>query len=524
RYFDRIGGFDSVDIGIAFIDFAIRGISIEPRYSIEPPDIKLPEVKLYTRYVDPVSNDMLNMGLAALSIHFNAIGPRWAHKDLFGDPRIHNVTPEVATFGANAEEFGSAFVRLQWRPVAPDGSNMQLFGQAKIADRKQTITVPGTNLLRMGDKLVVTKTGAPPYSPQNIMVDQAVNTGAVLGKPGLNQYVLYATGIRAPDIEEPTVRIMGVNIDAGIKVDGYGLPAVSLKLRKLTVDEWPDAEVFQPSKPRLTPHTIWAVKEAPEQAKQNHPAGNLHYVGETLVYPPGERFGSARISTYLGVLKPSPLGDVSKIGEHAIYLKRRYLEPRGLQAYRMGWAIVGDGTQFVTQFAGADSMQLGAISVARGPYYGAQTVKPVGLPSPGPGAVTWVSLLNRTFQLAGFDAMHMGSSRGEGPYQWQSLHVGPPMPTIPSGTDTSVFGTAWVSLRVRGVEPDGWESFICEYDPSHFADRMRVRNVFTPPGPNAQSVAPVGLDSVDVGVPNVRPGVHYIRPDGNADQYRKGAF
>ncbi|MFG9899161.1 hypothetical protein [Pseudomonas aeruginosa] len=157
RYFDRIGGFDSVDIGIAFIDFAIRGISIEPRYSIEPPDIKLPEVKLYTRYVDPVSNDMLNMGLAALSIHFNAIGPRWAHKDLFGDPRIHNVTPEVATFGANAEEFGSAFVRLQWRPVAPDGSNMQLFGQAKIADRKQTITVPGTNLLRMGDKLVVTK-------------------------------------------------------------------------------------------------------------------------------------------------------------------------------------------------------------------------------------------------------------------------------------------------------------------------------------------------------------------------------
>ncbi len=524
RYFDRIGGFDSVDIGIAFIDFAIRGISIEPRYSIEPPDIKLPEVKLYTRYVDPVSNDMLNMGLAALSIHFNAIGPRWAHKDLFGDPRIHNVTPEVATFGANAEEFGSAFVRLQWRPVAPDGSNMQLFGQAKIADRKQTITVPGTNLLRMGDKLVVTKTGAPPYSPQNIMVDQAVNTGAVLGKPGLNQYVLYATGIRAPDIEEPTVRIMGVNIDAGIKVDGYGLPAVSLKLRKLTVDEWPDAEVFQPSKPRLTPHTIWAVKEAPEQAKQNHPAGNLHYVGETLVYPPGERFGSARISTYLGILKPFPLGDVSKMGEHAIYLKRRYLEPRGLQAYRMGWAIVGDGTQFVTQFAGADSMLLGVPAVDRGPYYGPQTVRPAGLPAPGPGGATWVSLLDRRLQMTGFPSQAMGYSRGEGPYQWQSLHVGPPMPTIPSGTDTSAFGTVWVSLRVRGVEPDGWESFICEYDPSHFADRMRVRNVFTPPDPNAQSVAPVGLDSVDVGVPNVRPGVHYIRPDGNADQYRKGAF
>ncbi|MFG9301281.1 hypothetical protein [Pseudomonas aeruginosa] len=524
RYFDRIGAIDSAEIGTAFIDFAIRGISIEPRYSIEPPDIKLPEVKLYTRYVEPASNDMLGIGLAALSIHFNTIGPKWALRDLFGEPRIYNVTPEVATYGANAEEFGAAFVRLQWRPVAPDGNNMQVFGQAKIADRKQTVTVPGTNMLKLGDKLVVTKTGAPPYSPQNIVVDQVVSSESMVGEPGLNQYVLYAYGITPPQMPSPFVRIMGVNIDAGIKVDDYGLPTVGLKNRVVTVAKWENDQVYQPEKPRLSPHTIWAVKEAPEQAKLNHPAGNLHYVGETLVYPPGERFGSARISTYLGILKTSTIGDASLFGVQNIYLKRRYLEPTGIQAYRMGWAIVGDGTQFVTQFGGTDSMRVGQPTIARGPYYGPQTIRPAGLPSPGPGVATWISLLNRTFQLTGFDSMRMGSSRGDSPYQWQTLHVGPPMPTIPAGFDAARLGTAWVSLRVRGVEPLGWESFLCEYDPAHFPDRMRVRNTYVPPGPLAQSLTPVGVDAPGVGVPNVRPGVHYIRPDGNADQYRKGAF
>ena len=34
----------------------------------------------------------------------------------------------------------------------------------------------------------------------------------------------------------------------------------------------------------------------------------------------------------------------------------------------------------------------------------------------------------------------------------------------------------------------------------------------------------IGFVSSSYGVPNVKPAAHYIRPDGNADQFRKGAF
>lgn len=526
RYFDRIGGFDAAEIGTAFIAFAIRDISIEPRYSIAPPDIPLPEVKLHSRYVDPIGGDMLGAGLPALTIHFNIIAPKWAHQDLFGEPRAYNVTPEVRAYGANAEEFGDAFVRLQWRPAAPNGNNMQLFGLSRIADKTQSITVAGTNMLRIGDKLTVIKTGAPPYSQQNIVMNGAVSDGASFGTPGLNQFVIRPIGIPPPQFGLPAARIMGASV-IGIKVDGYGEPMVSLKNRMLTVAEWPNALVYQPSAPSLSPHTIWAVKEAPQQAIQNHPPRSLHYVGEVLGaggYPPGERFGSHRISTYLGILRPSSLGNTAAYGVPSVYLKRRYVAPTGIQAYRMGWAVVGDGTQFVTQFGGGSFMLFGSPSVARGPYLGPQTISPQGIASPGPGPSTWVSLLHRTFSLTGFNALAMGSSRGDSPYQWQTLHVGPPMPTIPIGFNAERFGTTWVSLRVRGVEPEGWESFISEYDPAHFAGRLRVRNAYVPLGPPARTVTPVGIDREDCGVPNVRPGVHYIRPDGNADQYRKGAF
>ena len=52
---------------------------------------------------------------------------------------------------------------------------------------------------------------------------------------------------------------------------------------------------------------------------------------------------------------------------------------------------------------------------------------------------------------------------------------------------------------------------------------MRVRKAYIP-APPWKEIQPVGLDAQLTGVPNVKPAVRYIRPDGNADQYRKGAF
>ena len=35
---------------------------------------------------------------------------------------------------------------------------------------------------------------------------------------------------------------------------------------------------------------------------------------------------------------------------------------------------------------------------------------------------------------------------------------------------------------------------------------------------------PGGFVDTRMGTPNVRPGVHFIRPDGNSDQFRKGVL
>ena len=64
-----------------------------------------------------------------------------------------------------------------------------------------------------------------------------------------------------------------------------------------------------------------------------------------------------------------------------------------------------------------------------------------------------------------------------------------------------------------------------EYDPRHFEDRMRVTRGGGGPQPKPPLiVAPLGFDAIRFNASNVKLGVHVIRPDGNADQYRKGAF
>mgnify|MGYP003618726075 CR=1 FL=1 len=95
------------------------------------------------------------------------------------------------------------------------------------------------------------------------------------------------------------------------------------------------------------------------------------------------------------------------------------------------------------------------------------------------------------------------------------------MPTIPNGFSAEVFGKTWISHRVRELTVEGFDAFLCEYDYQAFAQRMRVRRG-TATGRPVQIGKPQGWRSSTVGTPGIRNHVHYIRPDGNADQYRKG--
>lgn len=523
RYFNRIGGFLTERVSEPMIAFRIRELLFEPRYSIAPPRINLHTVDLYTRYIDGIGDNLSAVGLPSLSIHFNKVTTRWTHKELFGWADLRNLTPEMRTRGRASDEYGNAFVRLEWRPLPLDGQETLVFGRTHIADRDRSIVIEGIRAGAIGDKLKVIKGGQPPYTEQFIFLDghgfQSVPKRDQVPSPSLNQSVLYTSGFESEKFGAAFCQSNALIMDYGIKQDDYGRPSFSLKMRYVTIAE--GLGEIEPPKARVSPHTIWA-RPAPSQATNNHPLNPWRPVGETNEYPAGERFGKPRVSTWRGQLYPRSDGNESSYGKPRAYLKRRYVEVTGIRSFRMGWHKLGDGSQEIVQFASKNMALYGKPAVERPPYTGPQTVKPDSLEPTGYGKLR-IEHLHREVRPSGRDMLGMGRSRGNNPYAWPGLAVSPPMPTIPECYDASLHGEAWVSYRVRGLELDGFDTFRSEYDLENFAGRMRVRNAFIPV-PEAQGADPVGVDLFEAGVPNIQLATHYIKPDGNANQYRKGAF
>ena len=527
RILTRIGGMDVFAPGSAFIAPRVRGIELIQRYAIAPPYLPLPVVQLSTRYVEvPPGIEPKEAGRAALQIVWRGLIPRWTHRDYFGEPRLHNVTPELQGRGWVAEEFGNTAVRLQWRPVAAVQDNTSdLFGRTRIADKRQHITPMGSDYLRFGDKLKVERFGVQPPSLQTITVENVgngefINLSTQVSKPVLNQQVIYPTsGAAQTKWGSALVQSNGIRVEPGYWELLVGEPVVMLGVRRVTVGPFPPGEIFDPSAPRLSPHTIYAVMDAPGQAKLNHPAVRLHYVDSSGGdRPPGVVFGRAVVTLRHRTVRPSGYAP-PPFGIATIFNRRQHIATSGHLSLRFGWPVVPGPQNIVVEQEKSHEVY-GRPLVAPPPYIGPQTVRPSGLLATA-FAKSGVSHRHRKVAAAGLVSLAMGASRGDRPYAWQSLHVGPPMPTMPEGFAPEAFGEAWISPRVRGIEAEGFDAFASEYDYTAFAQRMRVRNAQdgTPP---RRFVQQQGHASSCVGTPSTRMGTHYIRPDGNSDQHRKG--
>ena len=528
REFNRIGGWDSAWFGYPFVAPRIRELGFESRYTIAPPRVPLPTVQQHTRYIEPKGIEAKEVGRASLEIRFNRVTPRWTMVNYWGYPTVHNVTPELRQRGAVMDEWGNASVRLEWRPVAPDGANMAQLGKPIIADSRRIISVPGTNMLRMGDKLTVTKTGVPPLALQYIWLDSLdpinrPNDGhgiptpgspdSQFGKPSMQQQVIYPESMSPMTaFGRPTVTANSIRVEPGIFELTVGEPMVSLKRRTLTVSSI--ISEMTPGKPRLSPHTIYAVTEAPSQAKLNHPPRDLHLVRSWV------EFGNATVQNRHRKLGQYWSHEGMAFGSLEIHNARQHVYPQGKLMTKMGWPTL-PGDTLIEFYTSIDTMAMGEPTVGRPPYVGPQTVKPAGLLATQFGGAR-VEHFNRTVLAKGHDSMSMGSRLdGDSPYMWQGLRVGPLMPSIPTGFNAEVFGKTWISHRVRELTVEGFDSFLCEYDYQAFAQRMRVRHG-TATGRPFQIGKPSGWQSSTVGTPGIRNNVHYIRPDGNAEQYRQG--
>jgi hypothetical protein len=316
----------------------------------------------------------------------------------------------------------------------------------------------------------------------------------------------------------------GILMENGIKLTKeLGTPTVQLARRTISVDQGIN-NLIAMGTPRLSPHTIYAVLEAPQQAMNNHRVGNLHAVNsDSGSRQAGEVFGRARVwihNPYLNVQGIWPRNDY---GTPRVQLKRRYLEVKGIQAYRFGWHNIGDGTQEIK------SQPNNLFTVFGRPGITLAKEKNVQLRITGINASLYgrpvVEFFHRTIKPSGYNALAMGSSRGGTLYMPQSLHVGPRRPTIPVGTLMEKFGTTYIGLKVRDIQVRGFIATVIGYDPTNFKERMRVeRGQGVSGAPSALEIKPVGFDALRSNASNVKYAAHYIRPDGNSDQFRKGAF
>ena len=237
----------------------------------------------------------------------------------------------------------------------------------------------------------------------------------------------------------------------------------------------------------------------------------------------GEVFGGATISLQHRRLSIG-LGDQNGFGSgNKIDLKKRYinLNDFGFRSQRTGVHVVGPFDQDVVQFDSNDMQGFGRPSLGI-PYGGSFYIEPNAIVSPTINRPT-VDFFNRTIKTVGSNHLQMGTkASNDTPFMWRGLRIGELIKGNYGGFENEAFGNTFISLKVRNVEAQGFESFVMEYDYTQFDKRMRVVRQELPK--QKLFIESIGFVSSSYGVPNTKPAAHYIRPDGNADQFRKGAF
>ena len=207
-----------------------------------------------------------------------------------------------------------------------------------------------------------------------------------------------------------------------------------------------------------------------------------------------------------------------------VELQTRYIKPSTIRGFAMGFPEIPFTLKIINiKDNGLLSEQHGSTTIKHAAYLGAQTIAVQGFSKPNFGAQR-IELFNRQLLAAGRDSLQMGVSKPKDtPYMWQGLRVGEFVPMSIGAGDTSLFGETIIGLRVREIALEGFVAFRSEYELSAFDERMRVTRGFVDDGLQ-QDIVTVGAYAGVIGLANVRLGQHFIRPDGNSDQFRKSGY
>ncbi|ULJ66673.1 hypothetical protein [Wielerella bovis] len=503
---------DGAQYGTAMVDFAVR--ELVPYQGIMPEYVPMPTVFNLRQDVRVNGFDALAVGAMEAAIHWNIIAPKTHFQAAFGWVDIRNVTPELHFTGKDMVECGVPYIGLWTRYLGqPESINDGAVGVPVIGDRRKTLLPAGWLSWHFGWTNVWHLTTPVHYS-RVIYPPSIFKRLDDFGTPDLHKNTLEASGIAAMKVGEPSVWSNTVRVDIGIGTDGVGEPSFILRRRVLDLHDRGIAAELGYGQPVLSPMTIWCRGDAPSQAKNNH-KGVWHAID---AYE-WQKFGTPKLMLRgTQVVRTYGL-DRLRLGGVVIENWRRYIAPTGWHNGRLGWVIVGDGTQSLVQFHAPDVSVFGAHQVG----FVASRDKRVLVRGWHDGLLgkPWVSLWRQNVLVRGWQSMVFGSSRESSTaYMPQTLAVYFPKPVLPAHWDSAAFGQTRIGLFTRTVSPNGWDSLVSEYDVMNFKARMRVsrggRTVA------AQGVRVQGMASAAWGMADVSHRVRYIRPDGFMDNFRKG--
>ena len=540
RYFPYIGAINSLVVGSHTVSFGTRYLVCNDFYSIKPPTIPLPTVHNYMQYVDAVGRDVSGIGQHYLDIRFNIIRTRWdKYGDNIGNAHLKNVTPEILVRGSLYEEFGKAFVRLQFRhfDISPM-SDMQEFGRGVVTFKVRTIQFAGAyQYSRFGwHKLELGR--SPPFSLQRVYVESVRGTSEV-GFHTLNSRVIYHyQSIPFSRIGDHTVTANSIQIQSGINDSGLGEPVFSgyaLVIKQTNADIGEDGEPALFGKPRLSPHTIWVTTDTPEQAVINHDRKAFSYDNLLVNWSWNDRHSAENKNRPPIVQKWYAGETLWDFGFHTVTLKTQFIKPNSLYQRRFGLPVILFTTQDIEQIKSNDFASIPTTHRVKFPDEVNMNIGSTGYDASLFGLHD-VQNQHREIYPASFDSERMGSSvYNDKPFMWQGLRVGELVKSnIGAGDQSFVDDNTWVSHRIREVQVIGIEHQEISYELSSFRQRMRVTrmkpDIYIPPTtpaprpPDSVIGEAVGIYPPDMPPPDIRNKVHYIRPTGNSEQYRKGAF
>lgn len=500
RYLERIGNWESLDMGVPFVAFRVREV-VQYQFP-DPPYPGQPKVQNLRSYVDLDGKGIAPglIGFHDAQVHRSIIAPRYNYIDMVGEPVVRNVTPEVGAYGHDSAEFGRAAAHNQWESYRFQGFDAALYGRPAVAYRTKTVFCNG---IRAGAFGMPTCLWGDPNLPfTRTLGVVSIDASASFGTAKVGSNVIYPMGIEAFSTGNAVVKANSIYA-TGYLGQAFGMPSLN-NPQTIEPDAIQEGETF--GKPRLSPLTVWAPTGAPSQAINNHGGVRGHRID--AMYSAGGASGDDGNRPFFGtprVMMPGtqhvlPAGILAFGANlvHWVSLRQRTVYPPSIKSLKMGFPALQKGGELWVE--GYDMAAFGVPSVEN--YVDPRTprsIRPGGLLALEFGSAA-IENQHRQIYPAGLLATRYGA-----------YLVGPPKRADNVGMGvTNAWGVPFVAFRNRVVYPPGIADWaVSEYTAGQFDQRIRVRHAL------GATIMPIAAgDGERFGYPGVRNAQHIIRPIG----------